>query len=103
MIDTFTGADFHARVGEAFTVSIPPDRTVKLDLIEVRDGGSGAAQCARDAGLRAPFSILFRGHGDTILPQQTYRIENENMGRFDLFLVAVAECATGFEYEAVFA
>ena len=47
------------------------------------------------------FSLYFTGP-DRYLPQHVYRIEHEQMGALDLFLVPVGKLDNGFRYEAVF-
>jgi hypothetical protein len=48
------------------------------------------------------FSAYFYGPGDFYLPQRMYRLEHEQMGEMDIFLVPVAQDQRGFRYEAVF-
>ena len=48
------------------------------------------------------FSAFFYGSGDHVLPQRTYTLEHDVMGKFELFLVPVVRDETGFYYEAVF-
>ena len=67
-----------------------------LELVEVTAGPAGGA------GLRAPFSILFTGSLDPLLPQKTYSFQHEELGSFDLFIVPVGQDEAGTHYEAVF-
>ena len=48
------------------------------------------------------FSVYFYGPGDFFLPQRTYRLEHEQLGESDIFLVPVARDQRGYRYEAVF-
>jgi hypothetical protein len=65
---------------------------------------SSAEPLAQDAvGGRMPFSIMFRGPADRILPQQIFAIEHETLGTFELFLVPLTPDRDGARYEAVFA
>jgi hypothetical protein len=49
-----------------------------------------------------PFSILFRGPVEEILPQQIYRVEHDTIGTSEIFLVPLAPGADGALYQAVF-
>jgi hypothetical protein len=48
------------------------------------------------------FSIYFYGPGNFLLPQRIYRLEHEQMGELDIFLVPIAQDQRGLRYEAVF-
>lgn len=56
-----------------------------------------------DPTLRAPFSLLFRGPPEPILPQAIYALEHATLGVSEIFLVPLAPDADGTRYEAVFA
>ena len=45
---------------------------------------------------------MLQGPLDAFLPQATYRLEHEQLGALDLFLVPVRKEAAGFLYQAVF-
>jgi len=47
------------------------------------------------------FSVFFDGP-NYYLPQRLYSVEHEQMGRFDIFLVPIAQNGQTFRYEAVF-
>ncbi len=53
-------------------------------------------------GRGRPFSIVFRGPGDILLPQAIYRVEHDQIGTFDLFIVPIGRDTAGLRYEAVF-
>ena len=53
-------------------------------------------------GERTPFSAVFRGPMEPVLPQQIYSLECEEIGSLDLFLVPIGPDKTGMQYEAVF-
>ena len=48
------------------------------------------------------FSAYFYGPGNFFLPQRIYKLEHEQLGKNELFLVPVAQDQRGFRYEAVF-
>jgi hypothetical protein len=100
VLDTFTVATFADHVGETFQIRADT-KPVELALIAATDltsrGGPGAA-----ARQRAPFSIVFRGPGDTPLPQQIHRMQHAGIGEFEIFLVPVGPDREGMLYEAIF-
>jgi hypothetical protein len=53
-------------------------------------------------GSGRPFSVVFRGPRDALFPQRTYRMEHEEIGAFDIFLVHIGPDEEGLLYEAVF-
>ena len=48
------------------------------------------------------FSVEFRGPRECFLQQQSYSLTHDQMGTFDLFLVAVEEAEDGYIYQGVF-
>jgi hypothetical protein len=46
--------------------------------------------------------LFFLGSRDLMLPQGTYRINHEQLGEMEIFLVPTAREAEGFKYEAAF-
>ena len=62
-----------------------------VELVEV-------TEIPREPGGRAPFSIVFRGGPRPPLPQRIYRVEHEQLGAIEIFLVPIAS----ERYEAVF-
>jgi hypothetical protein len=87
---------FRPRLGERFRIHSGPQGTLDAELAEVRS--IGASRTAR----RAPFSLLFRTTLTAPLPQAIYRIEHDEMGSHDIFLVPVGPDGTGMVYEAIF-
>jgi hypothetical protein len=96
-IDTFSG-----RIGERFRISAPGSAVVEAELTEAT--AAGAAEPPRVVGdRRLPFSVVFRGPLEPILPQRIYRFEHDALGAFDLFIVPIGPDEGGMQYEAVFA
>lgn len=89
-----TAEDFSAFEGSNFTISTA-DSEIQLTLIEVKKLGQGE----RSGGA---FSLLWLGPSTPILPQATYGMSQEKLGRHEYFLVPVAEKDAGIQYEAVF-
>lgn len=93
MIETFTEGTFLDHLNTTFRVSGATSEPLEIELVKVTSLSSPG---------HVQFSIQFQGPGNLFLPQRTYTIEHETIGRFDLFLVPVGKNSTGFEYEAVF-
>jgi len=53
-------------------------------------------------GMRPPFSLIFLGAGERVLPQRLYSMKHEAMGELSIFLVPVGRDARGVSYQAVF-
>ena len=83
---------FKAGEGETSTGSM------EVELVEV----SKLGERQPDEDRRQSFSIIFRGPGEPVLPQQVYRLEHDGLGKLDLFLVPLGPGEGGMLYEAVF-
>ena len=101
MLETFTVATFSAHLGKTFRISMDSSQPLDLELIEATDL-SARYPSERAEGKWRPFSIVFRGPGDILLPQAIYRIEHDQIGTFDLFIVPIGRDKDGLRYEAVF-
>lgn len=91
--EVYARATFAGRAGEVFRL-----RTPATTLEAVLD----STLAPDDPGGR-PFSLVFRATAGPPLPQQTFTVEHEEIGTFDLFLVPIAADQKGTLYEAVIA
>jgi hypothetical protein len=97
-LDSLTATDFQGIQPARFRVTGEPV-SPEIELVNVSEfPGSG------DTAFRKPFSVLFHGPLDTVLPQGIHRLEHEHLGALELFMVPVGpdEAATAMRYEAVF-
>jgi hypothetical protein len=99
MLDKLRSADFAPYLNQTFDLYYGGAEPLGVELIEVTDLKSRGG----DSDHRAPFSIVFRGPTDNLLPQKIYRIEHEKMGTLDIFLVPIMPDKLGLRYEAIFA
>jgi hypothetical protein len=93
-VETFAG-----REGQAFTIQFA-DAQLELTLAEiVRPPGDWGRTDKRE-----PFSVRFDGPAEHMLPQQTWPLDHDELGRLDVFLVPIEakEDGTVVVYEAVF-
>lgn len=103
MLETLTAETFAPKVGSTFRIVLDEALTLDAELETVEAAGAGHFEAARVAGQREPFSIVFRGPAEPVLPQQIYRLEHDELGVLELFLVPIAQDEGGTRYEAVFA
>ena len=107
-LETLTAEDFRGHRGSRFklTGQAPGSGSaVSLDaeLADVNESVPGAT-----GAYRTPFSVVFHGPPEPVLPQGIYRLEAEHFGSMELFLVPVGPQAgppgapVAMGYEAVF-
>lgn len=95
MLEKFTIETFSEHLGGIFRIDPDGKRKVDVELISAtgsNESGSGGR----------PFSLVFRGPGDASLSQRIYRIEHDQIGSFELFLVPIGTAEDEHLYEAVF-
>ena len=85
---------FAPHLHTTFEVGTGPGTGLSLELLEVERGP------AHPRALM--FSLLFRGPGAPLLPQNIYRLKHPVLGELDLFLVPVGQDEKGTSYQAVF-
>lgn len=83
--------------GEIFNLSSERSESLDLTLRDVRRLGG-------ESDAREPFSLIFLGPAEPILPQGIYTLMHERLGPLDIFLVPVGpdRARSGIRYEAVF-
>jgi hypothetical protein len=103
-LDSLTAANFHEIQGTRFRVTHESGSS-EIELVNVSEFPGSA-----EGTFRKPFSVLFHGPLDAVLPQGTHRMEHERLGELELFMVpigpnepaAAGEAPTAMRYEAVF-
>ena len=93
---SLTKATFAPYVNTVFRIYPDTSKTLKTTLVSV--GDIGPVPDKNSAG-RECFVLKFRGSEP--LPQNTYRVEHDVLGRFDLFLVPTGKNKKGRYYHAV--
>ena len=94
---TFTIETFAPLVGgEVFRIYVDESAHLEVQLISAQPYGE------RRDDRRTPFSIVFRGPPEPVLPQRTYRLKHTYLGNFELFIVPIGPDDVGMRYEAVF-
>jgi hypothetical protein len=98
MLETFTLETFQPHLGELFYI-VDGEQRLPTKLTEAFPWGPGAA-AGRD---RVPFSLIFHTVPQApVLPQRIYRVENERLEPFELFVSPIGPDERGMRYEAVF-
>jgi hypothetical protein len=101
LLDTFTFSTFSPYLGQKFVLVIDGAKRLEVDLIEatsLTEKRSGKERSAR----RSPFSLVFRGPKQPLLPQRIYTFEHAVLGSFEIFIVPIGVDEDGLRYEAVF-
>ncbi len=100
MPDRLTTASFSPHINQKFSVRIKGNDPLELELIEVTEMGAAP----ENPQFRQAFSVVFVGPAQPMLGQRIYRVEHEEMGALDLFLVPLGPDRDGrMRYETVFA
>jgi hypothetical protein len=102
MLETFTVATFSPHVGDKFRVFYNPTSALELTLASAEELGTASAREWSRASGRAPFNLTFAGPREAFLPQGTYRIEHDDLGSFELFIVPLGPGGEGLLYEVIF-
>lgn len=97
MLEQFTVETFEGRVGERFRLRLDSGEALEAELAEATPLAP-----ARDGGSRAPFSLVFLGPAEPVLPQRTYTFEHGELGTFEIFVVPIGRGEAGTSYEAMF-
>jgi hypothetical protein len=94
MLDALTKESFLPRLNQPFRLtSMEPPIELRLIEVEARWG---------KGPTREPFSLVFAGPATPVLPQSIYRLENDEMGALEIFLVPIGRDAGSTRYEAAF-
>jgi hypothetical protein len=109
-LETLTAGDFRPQAGTLFRVTgaryadgSPAD--IDAELAEVTEHDAHPP-----GGYRTPFSVVFHGPLQPVLPQGIYHLDHPRLGPLELFLVPVGpdepadpgQAPTAMRYEAVF-
>lgn len=96
MLDKLTLDDFQPLVEDTFSVRAG-DQATDFRLVAAQPMGEG-----RSNGKRAPFALTFQAPPEVSPVQGLYRLEHEELGTLEVFLVPVAGDQEGTDFEAVF-
>jgi hypothetical protein len=97
VLSELTHETFANELGSPFQLKYGADAPLRLELIEAT-----AATPSAVGARRTPFSLLFRGPRQPVLPQKIYRLAHERLGRLEIFIVPLGPDGEGMTYEAIF-
>lgn len=90
----FAKGDFEPHISTIFEVAPAGISPVALELVEVKDTSSGSLE---------GFSLLFKGHPDSVFRHNTYTVRHPVLGEMELFLGPVHTGKTdAIYYQAIF-
>jgi hypothetical protein len=103
MLDRLTVSDFIEHLNANFPVDLGSSEVIDLELIEAQTIGDGRRSDSA-VNSRQPFSLIFRGPRDRMLPQRIHAIEHPTLGTLNIFLVPIMPegDSTGLHYQAIF-
>lgn len=94
MLETLGYAEFAPQLNTKFRMPLPSAATLEMELIQAEEFTSTPHQ--------ERFSLLFLGPLDPPIEQGIYRLEHDQLGAGDIFLVPVSHDEKGLCYEAAF-
>jgi hypothetical protein len=89
-----TKEKFAGQVHKTFRTSTSENPGFEVSMVEFKD--------IADTETVETFSLLFRAPADVAALQGTYRLENDDIGPLDIFLVPIRKDDSGLFFEAVF-
>ena len=96
MLEKLGKEDFERLKNTKFRLFDDVGAFVELELVDVTD----EMVHLNDAAER--FSLYFHLPGTQLLPQRIYRMEHDELGSLELFIVPLGREGEGFSYQAVF-
>jgi hypothetical protein len=98
MLDKLQNTDFVPHLNQTFRIRLEGVDAVDLELVSVTELGKTPS-----SGSRHPFSLHFLGPASPqYLLQHIYRLEHDQMGALDLFIVPLGPEQGRMRYEAIF-
>ena len=101
LVEEMSHETFLPRLHQEFSLETSEAGTLSLCLTEVKAHGVPPPNVGYTV-KRRPFSLLFLGPCDPVLPQRIYPMSHPVLGAFELFIVPVGRDERGVRYEAVF-
>jgi hypothetical protein len=101
MLEELTCSVFSECVGNKFRIHPVSGQSLEVELVEALPLPAHAPR-GGPPRKREPFSLVFRGPRERLLPQRIYKIEHEKLGVLELFLVPIGPDQEGQRFQAVF-
>jgi hypothetical protein len=97
MPDKLTQLDFAPLVTDRFRL-VEGTVTLELQLLSAEAATHGGHR----ASARPPFSLIFGGPLEPLLPQRIYSLQHPALGVLEIFLVPIGPDESGQRYQAIF-
>lgn len=94
MAADLTHEEFSRHLNTKFAIRVSETQAIEAELTTVSEHLISPRQ--------ERFSIVFRTSNEVLMAQGLHRIEHDQMGPFDLFIVPIDRDERGTYYEAVF-
>ena len=102
MLDKIKSSDFSPYLNQTFHIHAEASKPLEAELVDVTEFKPRSDQDT-ESSKRNPFSIIFSCAQDQPLEQKIYKVEHDEMGTLELFLVPIGPDKNGlFQYEALF-
>lgn len=102
MLEDLTVESFAPLKDGRFRLTHGSGEGFEVELIEVSPLGKEPAAGSGPGTSRRPFSLVFRGPKEPLLPQGIYPVACGELGTLELFLVPIGYDEKGLRYQAVF-
>ncbi len=102
MLEELELSRFEGLVGQSFELVLEETDPITLQLTEAGPVGELSAKQAAELGKRLPFSLVFRGPAELLLPQAIRVLRHAELGELSVFLVQLNQSDEGSLFEAVF-
>jgi hypothetical protein len=101
VLESFTIEMFDQRVGDTFAIATESGQLL-AELVEATPLTELSGRPIDTHRDRGPFSLVFLGPSEPVLPQAIYRFEHPELGAFEIFVVPIGRDESGVRYQAVF-
>lgn len=88
---------FEPCIDDAFRLEFVDHPPVDLTLVEAAPG-----PWQREDGGRVAFRLEFTGPPEPLLEQRTYRMQHDELGTIEIFIVPIGRDEKAATYEAIF-
>ena len=102
MLERFTIDTFMPMAGQVFRLPVQGAEPLEMTLESVTEIPVSGWRPEEAAEHRKPFSLVFLGPPQFVLPQAIYRFEHDAIGAFEIFIVPIGRTPQGVSYEVVF-
>ncbi len=98
MLERLQSSDFTPLLEQAFQVSAPGLAPLEFRLAEVSELGEPATP----ESARRPFSLIFLGPAQPVLPQAIYSFQHPAFDGLEIFIVPLGPRTGQMQYQAIF-